>query len=268
MLNLRWNGLDFSWPPHREPDVGLDPGTPGSHPRPKAGTKLLSDTGDPTTPFFKWITVCCPTLKFHEPDNILLMTSSPTCKITLCLKVRHSTSTHSQQQTKSYFQLGYSSLLKMHYNVYCITIIADGTPLFQNHRGLHCDSPTGAFCHLHRTSFPTPDTLPNCSPNLRAYIIAWIATKAFPPLGLTQSQHLLCELGNVIRVVYPSVKYAASEPQRPSKHRASFLMVGVSFTLWRYPGYLTNVLRKWIWRVYFLSCILPRPPTYLSVWSK
>ena len=28
--------------PCREPDVGLDPGTPGSHPKPKADAQLLS----------------------------------------------------------------------------------------------------------------------------------------------------------------------------------------------------------------------------------
>ena len=33
--------------PCREPDVGLDPGTPGSHPGPKAGAKLLSYPGIP-----------------------------------------------------------------------------------------------------------------------------------------------------------------------------------------------------------------------------
>ena len=31
----------------REPDGGLDPRTPGSHPRPKAGTKPLSHPGIP-----------------------------------------------------------------------------------------------------------------------------------------------------------------------------------------------------------------------------
>ena len=35
--------------PWREPDVGLDPGTPGSHPGPKAGAKPLSH---PEIPFF------------------------------------------------------------------------------------------------------------------------------------------------------------------------------------------------------------------------
>ena len=33
--------------PHRKPDVGLDPGTPGSRPSPKAGAKLLSHPGIP-----------------------------------------------------------------------------------------------------------------------------------------------------------------------------------------------------------------------------
>ena len=32
---------------HREPDVGLDPGTPGSHPGPKAGAKPLNHPGIP-----------------------------------------------------------------------------------------------------------------------------------------------------------------------------------------------------------------------------
>ena len=33
--------------PCREPNVGLDPGTSGSRPEPKAGTKLLSHPGIP-----------------------------------------------------------------------------------------------------------------------------------------------------------------------------------------------------------------------------
>ena len=33
--------------PYWEPDVGLDPRTPGSHPRPKAGAKPLSHPGIP-----------------------------------------------------------------------------------------------------------------------------------------------------------------------------------------------------------------------------
>ena len=37
----------------REPDVGLDPGTPGSHPGLKAGAKLLSHPGIPGSKTFK-----------------------------------------------------------------------------------------------------------------------------------------------------------------------------------------------------------------------
>ena len=33
--------------PYREPNVGLDPGTPGSHPGPKAGAKPLRHPGCP-----------------------------------------------------------------------------------------------------------------------------------------------------------------------------------------------------------------------------
>ena len=33
---------------HREPEVGLDPGSPGSCPRPKAGAKPPSHPGIPT----------------------------------------------------------------------------------------------------------------------------------------------------------------------------------------------------------------------------
>ena len=36
---------------HREPDVGLDPGSPGSHPGPKAGAKPLRHPGIPTVRF-------------------------------------------------------------------------------------------------------------------------------------------------------------------------------------------------------------------------
>ena len=36
--------------PCREPDVGLDPGSPGSHPGLKAGAQLLSHPGCPMNP--------------------------------------------------------------------------------------------------------------------------------------------------------------------------------------------------------------------------
>ena len=37
---------------HREPDVGFDPGSPGSHPGPKAGAKPLRHPGIPS--LFLW----------------------------------------------------------------------------------------------------------------------------------------------------------------------------------------------------------------------
>ena len=36
---------------HREPDVGFDPGSPGSRPGPKAGTKPLRHPGIPADTF-------------------------------------------------------------------------------------------------------------------------------------------------------------------------------------------------------------------------
>ena len=37
---------------HREPDVGFDPGSPGSHPGPEAGAKLLRHPGIPQNNHF------------------------------------------------------------------------------------------------------------------------------------------------------------------------------------------------------------------------
>ena len=37
---------------HREPDVGFDPGSPGSRPGPKAGAKLLRHPGIPSTELY------------------------------------------------------------------------------------------------------------------------------------------------------------------------------------------------------------------------
>ncbi|CAK7314218.1 hypothetical protein VULLAG_LOCUS18148 [Vulpes lagopus] len=37
---------------HREPDVGFDPGSPGSRPGPKAGAKPLCHPGIPLNPHF------------------------------------------------------------------------------------------------------------------------------------------------------------------------------------------------------------------------
>ena len=46
--------------PCREPNVGLDPWTPGSCPGPKAGTKLLSHPGIPALSFDKEATPAGP----------------------------------------------------------------------------------------------------------------------------------------------------------------------------------------------------------------
>ena len=50
---------------HREPDVGFDPGSPGSHPGPKAGAKPLRHPGIPLSFFyfnnnfiFYWCSIC------------------------------------------------------------------------------------------------------------------------------------------------------------------------------------------------------------------
>ena len=40
---------------HREPDVGFDPGSPGSRPGPKAGAKPLRHPGIPENNIFIWI---------------------------------------------------------------------------------------------------------------------------------------------------------------------------------------------------------------------
>ena len=45
--------------PYREPDVGLDPRTPRSHPGPKAGTKPLSHPGNPPASLL-WVVLPLP----------------------------------------------------------------------------------------------------------------------------------------------------------------------------------------------------------------
>ena len=42
---------------HREPDVGFDPGSPGSRPGPKAGAKLLRYQGIPLYSFLTQISI-------------------------------------------------------------------------------------------------------------------------------------------------------------------------------------------------------------------
>ena len=43
---------------HREPDVGFDPGSPGSRPGPKAGAKPLRHPGIPVTPYLYTLMHC------------------------------------------------------------------------------------------------------------------------------------------------------------------------------------------------------------------
>ena len=44
---------------HREPDVGFNPGSPGSRPGPKAGTKLLRHPGIPKILFLSNLYIQC-----------------------------------------------------------------------------------------------------------------------------------------------------------------------------------------------------------------
>ena len=49
--------------PSREPDAGLDPRTPGSHPEPKTDAQLLSHPGAP--PMSYCLTLYLSILKYH-----------------------------------------------------------------------------------------------------------------------------------------------------------------------------------------------------------
>ena len=51
---------------HREPDVGFDPGSPGSHPGPKAGAKPLRHPG---IPVFLVLASNVSTLSFNKKTN-------------------------------------------------------------------------------------------------------------------------------------------------------------------------------------------------------
>ena len=60
---------------HREPDVGFDPGSPGSRPGPKAGAKPLRHPGIPTFALL----FAFPTIAFPDSDGkvemVVLMAS-------------------------------------------------------------------------------------------------------------------------------------------------------------------------------------------------
>ena len=53
--------------PCREPNVGLDPGTPGSRPGPEAGAKPLSHPGIPPSKILKSISVSEPKMLLRSP---------------------------------------------------------------------------------------------------------------------------------------------------------------------------------------------------------
>ena len=56
----RRQGHRQSWKqaPHREPDAGLEPGTPGSHPESEADAQPLSPPGVPVTTIKSIIGMC------------------------------------------------------------------------------------------------------------------------------------------------------------------------------------------------------------------
>ena len=54
--------------PCQEPDMGLDPGTPGYHPRPKAGAKPLSHPGIPSVPISYGPAIPLPDM--HVPEKL------------------------------------------------------------------------------------------------------------------------------------------------------------------------------------------------------
>ena len=68
---------------HQEPDVGFDPGSPGSRPGPKAGSKLLRHPGIP----LRRILRLCRSSTFHNLplSNSTSETSSSLKNIVKCL---------------------------------------------------------------------------------------------------------------------------------------------------------------------------------------
>ncbi|CAD7676190.1 unnamed protein product [Nyctereutes procyonoides] len=58
---------------HREPDVGFDPGSPGSRPGPKAGAKPLRHPGIPSLFFLKIKSIMSPKI-YNQNDRFLNLT--------------------------------------------------------------------------------------------------------------------------------------------------------------------------------------------------
>ena len=57
---------------YREPDMGFDPGSPGSRPGPKAGAKPLRHPGIPASLFFKVSSTPNLGLELKQPPGVLL----------------------------------------------------------------------------------------------------------------------------------------------------------------------------------------------------
>ena len=71
---------------HREPDVGPDPGSPGSRPGPKAGAKPLHHPGIPMLDFLTMNPLYLYTLENMKVFQVLLDKFAPkTKKIWECL---------------------------------------------------------------------------------------------------------------------------------------------------------------------------------------
>ena len=58
---------------HRKPDVGLDPGSPGSRPGPKAGAKPLHHPGIPLT----FLLIMKIILDYHSFEEFLIIQDNP-----------------------------------------------------------------------------------------------------------------------------------------------------------------------------------------------
>ena len=90
--------------PCREPDVGLDPRSPGSHPGPTAALNHWATQAAPLSPFLENLTLFClfsiPQIQALIPVWIMSSPSLLTCLILLCFRVV-SRSAFSRKPSKS-----------------------------------------------------------------------------------------------------------------------------------------------------------------------
>lgn len=98
--------------------------------------------------------------------------------------------------------------------------LADGMPLLQNPRGIHCDSFSGAYHKLHPTSFSVTDTF-NIIGSTRGYDPSGRlfasqpgpGAELFPSMVSTQRWHHYMLPNIRTRVVVLGIKFAASRNQ-------------------------------------------------------